>query len=59
MTLSSFNFNTTPGIRFGSGQAKDACKKMAKESMKQTRLLINNPREITEPDALSIYQSAW
>ena len=28
MTLNSFNFNTTPGIRFGSGQAKDACKEI-------------------------------
>ena len=41
------------------GIPKNACEKMAKESMKQTRLLVNNPREITEPDALSIYQSAW
>ena len=41
------------------GIPKKSCEKMAKESMKQTRLLINNPREITETDALSIYQSAW
>jgi len=27
--------------------------------MKQTRLLVNNPREVTEVDALNIYQSAW
>ena len=59
MTLNSFNFNTTSGIRFGSGQAKDACKKMASDAMKQTRLLVNNPREVTEADALNIYQSAW
>tara|TARA_B110000093_G_C12955369_1_gene404695 strand:+ start:992 stop:2155 length:1164 start_codon:yes stop_codon:yes gene_type:complete len=38
---------------------KDACKKLAKDSMKQTRLLINNPREITEKDAYNIYKSAW
>ena len=38
---------------------KDACKKMAKDAMKQTRLLVNNPREVTENDALNIYQSAW
>ena len=38
---------------------KDACVKMAKESMKQTRLLVNNPREVTEEDALNIYNAAW
>jgi len=38
---------------------KDACVKMAKESMKQTRLLINNPREVTEEDAFNIYNAAW
>ena len=38
---------------------KNACKKMAHDAMKQTRLLVNNPREITETDALNIYQSAW
>jgi len=27
--------------------------------MKQTRLLVNNPREVTENDALNIYESAW
>ena len=38
---------------------KNACEKMAKDAMKQTRLLINNPREVTEVDALNIYQAAW
>ncbi len=38
---------------------KEACEKMAQDAMKQTRLLVNNPREITEKDALNIYQSAW
>jgi len=38
---------------------KDACEKMAKDAMKQTRLLVNNPRKLTETDALNIYQSAW
>ena len=32
---------------------------MAKDAMKQTRLLVNNPREVTEVDALNIYQAAW
>ena len=38
---------------------KNACEKMARDAMKQTRLLVNNPREVTETDALNIYQSAW
>ncbi|MEM9106641.1 MAG: iron-containing alcohol dehydrogenase [Pseudomonadota bacterium] len=32
--------------------------KLARDAMKQTRLLINNPREMTEGDALDIYRSA-
>jgi len=38
---------------------KEACAKMAKEAMKQTRLLVNNPREVTEEDAFNIYNAAW
>ena len=38
---------------------QSACEEMAREAMKQTRLLVNNPREVTEADALHIYQSAW
>ena len=38
---------------------KEACKKMASDAMKQTRLLVNNPREMTERDALNIYEAAW
>ena len=38
---------------------KEACVKMAKEAMKQTRLLVNNPREVTEEDAFNIYNAAW
>ena len=38
---------------------KNACEKMASDAMKQTRLLVNNPREVTETDALNIYQAAW
>ena len=37
----------------------EACKKMASDAMKQTRLLVNNPREVTETDAFNIYQAAW
>ena len=38
---------------------KDALPRMASEAMKQTRLLVNNPREVTEMDALNIYEAAW
>ena len=31
MTLNSFNFNTTPGLRFGRGKAKDSCKEISKK----------------------------
>ena len=29
MTLNNFQFNTTPGLRFGSGQAKNSCKEIS------------------------------
>lgn len=32
--------------------------KMAQDAMKQTRLLVNNPRAVTEADALAIYEAA-
>jgi alcohol dehydrogenase class IV len=32
---------------------------LSKEAMRQTRLLVNNPREVTEADALAIYTAAW
>ena len=38
---------------------KNACEKMANDAMKQTRLLVNNPRKVTESDALNIYHAAW
>jgi alcohol dehydrogenase class IV len=38
---------------------EDACASMAKDAMKQTRLLINNPREVSEQDAYDIYHSIW
>lgn len=31
----------------------------AADAMKQTRLLVNNPRPVTEADALAIYEAAW
>lgn len=32
---------------------------MAAAAMKQTRLLVNNPRDMSEADALAIYKAAW
>ena len=32
---------------------------LAREAMKQTRLLVNNPCEITEADAQQLYEAAW
>ena len=32
---------------------------LAKDAMLQQRLLINNPVELTEADALRLYQQAW
>ena len=31
MTSNTFNFDTTPGLRFGSGQAKDSCEEISKK----------------------------
>ena len=38
---------------------EEALAKMASDAMLQTRLLVNNPREVTEADALAIYRAAW
>ncbi|WP_233838763.1 iron-containing alcohol dehydrogenase [Paraburkholderia sp. ZP32-5] len=38
---------------------EDALPALAAEAMKQTRLLVNNPRTVSEQDALAIYQAAW
>ena len=38
---------------------EDALPKMARDAMKQQRLLVNNPRPVTEADALAIYRAAW
>ena len=38
---------------------QEALPMMAKDAMKQGRLLVNNPRPMTEADALAIYQAAY
>ena len=41
------------------GIGQDAIPMLARDAMNQTRLLVNNPRQVTEQDALAIYQAAW
>lgn len=38
---------------------ESALAKLASEAMQQQRLLVNNPREVTEKDALDIYRAAY
>lgn len=41
------------------GIPKSALEKMAADAMLQTRLLVNNPRAMSEQDILKIYEAAW
>jgi alcohol dehydrogenase class IV len=41
------------------GIARDEAPLLAREAMKQTRLLVNNPVPITEDDARRLYEAAW
>jgi alcohol dehydrogenase class IV len=41
------------------GIGAEALALLAAEAMKQTRLLVNNPRQMTEAAALDIYRAAW
>jgi alcohol dehydrogenase class IV len=41
------------------GIAQDEAPRLAQEAMKQTRLLVNNPCEITQEDAQRLYEAAW
>jgi alcohol dehydrogenase len=38
---------------------EDFISTLASDAMAQQRLLVNNPREVTEQDAFAIYQAAW
>lgn len=38
---------------------EDWLPRLAKDAMNQTRLLVNNPRPVTETDALAIYRAAF
>ncbi len=41
------------------GIVEDDVALLAREAMKQDRLLINNPKPLTEGDARAIYEAAW
>lgn len=41
------------------GIEKEALTQLARDAMNQTRLLVNNPRDVGEADALAIYSAAW
>lgn len=41
------------------GIGEEHLPKMASDAMKQQRLLVNNPRAVSETDALTIYKAAW
>jgi alcohol dehydrogenase class IV len=41
------------------GVTFDEAPLLAREAMKQTRLLVNNPCEISESDAQRLYEAAW
>jgi alcohol dehydrogenase class IV len=41
------------------GIPQTALGKMASDAMLQNRLLVNNPRPVTEADAVEIYSAAW
>lgn len=41
------------------GIGEEHLERMAADAMKQTRLLVNNPRDVTQDDALAIYRAAW
>lgn len=42
-----------------AGVPAEALPRMAAEAMLQTRLLVNNPRPMDEPDALALYREAY
>ncbi|HEV7415065.1 MAG TPA: iron-containing alcohol dehydrogenase [Tianweitania sediminis] len=58
LTALSARVGLQPRLR-DVGIGEDALKKMASDAMKQQRLLVNNPRSVSEADALAIYRAAW
>ena len=41
------------------GIKRGALPMLAGDAMNQTRLLVNNPRTVTQADALAIYEAVW
>jgi alcohol dehydrogenase class IV len=41
------------------GIPEDWLERLATDAMRQTRLLVNNPRPVTGADALAIYRAAY
>jgi alcohol dehydrogenase class IV len=41
------------------GVPKESLAQLASDAMQQQRLLVNNPRVLTEADALAIYEAAY
>jgi alcohol dehydrogenase class IV len=41
------------------GVPQEALPMLARDAMNQTRLLVNNPRAVSEADALAIYEAAY
>ncbi|PWR24692.1 iron-containing alcohol dehydrogenase [Zavarzinia aquatilis] len=58
LTLLAARIGLQPRLR-DVGIGEEALPRLASDAMKQQRLLVNNPRPVTEADALSIYRAAW
>lgn len=58
LTALSHRVGLPPRLR-DVGIGEGALAGMAADAMKQQRLLVNNPRPLTEADALFIYRAAW
>ncbi len=58
LVLLSARLGLPPRLR-DAGVPETALGQLAADAMKQTRLLVNNPRPVTEADALAIYTAAW
>ncbi len=54
----SRDIGLAPRLR-DAGVPREALEALADDAMKQTRLLVNNPRPLTRADALAIYDAAW
>jgi alcohol dehydrogenase class IV len=50
---------TVPASLSAVGITQDDLKKLAEDAMKQARLLVNNPRQLTLEDAYAIYSAAY